>query len=132
MPRSVERTVLRVAIAFATVFPASRAFADSPASARSARPTYVRAFGTLGAGVGLRFNDPYRLQHQLGADAQGLSSTAPYFDLGIGATFGDPFGWQHGAVLRWDRSLSGVSQSVITPSYVLLRRWIAFEAWGRF
>jgi hypothetical protein len=139
MPRSIERRVVRAgvvaAIALATSIALGAAGADdgaSNATSASSRPTYVRAFGTVGGGIGLRFNNPYRLEHQLGDDARGLSSTAPYTDLGIGATFGDPFGWQHGATLRWDRALTGIPQSVVTPSYVLLRRWVAFEAWGRF
>jgi hypothetical protein len=92
---------------------------------------YVRTFATLGGGVGLRFNNPYRLSRQLGDDAKGLSSTAPYVDVGVGATFGNPFGWQHGAVLRYDHSLSGVTQHVVTPSYIGLRRFVQVEVWGR-
>ena len=120
--------VAAIALATSATFGAG----EESGAEKKSRPTYVRAFATVGGGIGLRFNNPYRLEHQLGDDARGLSSTAPYTDLGIGATFGDPFGWQHGATLRWDRAVTGVPQSVITPSYVLLRRWVAFEAWGRF
>jgi hypothetical protein len=95
------------------------------------RPTYFRAFVTAGGGVGLRFNNPYRLSRPLGDDAESLSRTAPYFSLGGGATFGDPFGLQHGATLRWDRSLEGVVQHVVTPSYLVLRRWVHVATWGR-
>ena len=60
-----------------------------------------------------------------------LSFTAPYGDLGLGATFGDAHGWQFGALLRYDRTLSGVTQHVITPSAVVLRRGISWEGYGR-
>jgi hypothetical protein len=127
----MERWVLRVGVVAAIALATSMTFGAGD-NASTSRPLYVRTFATVGSGIGLRFNNPYRLEHQLGDDARGLSTTAPYTDLGIGATFGDPFGWQHGATLRWDRAITGVAQSVITPSYVLLRRWVSFEAWGRF
>ena len=132
--RAIVAASIGIASSIVCALPARVAAGETgvPSSTPSARPLYVRTFATIGGGVGLRFNNPYRLEHQLGDSAEGLSSTAPYLDLGVGATFGDPYGWQHGATIRWDRAMTGVSQSVITPSYVLLRRWIAFEAWGRF
>jgi hypothetical protein len=114
--------------------PKTTAPPDAPKSAPEAASRssfYVRTFATLGSGIGLRFNNPYRLSRQLGDDAKGLSTTAPYVDLGLGATFGNPFGWQHGATLRYDHSLTGVTQHVITPSYIGLRRFVHFEVWGR-
>ncbi len=94
-------------------------------------PFYMRAFATLGSGIGIRFNNPYRLSRPIGDSAEGPSTTSPWLSLGLGATFGDPFGLQHGAVLRWDRTLSGVRQNVITPSYIALRRFVHFELHGR-
>ena len=151
MPRSTDRA--SSTLAFALLLGASRASGapldpataapdppktplpgDQPAKAvEPPRPSslYLRTFATLGGGVGLRFNNPYRLSRPLGSDANSLSSTAPYVDLGIGATFGNPFGWQHGAVLRYDHSLSGVTQHVLTPSYIGLRRFVHVELWGR-
>ncbi|GAC1367009.1 MAG: hypothetical protein NVSMB47_18230 [Polyangiales bacterium] len=120
------------ALVMLLVDPGAARAADEKLPPADERPLYVRAFATSGAGMGLRFNNPYRLSRQLGDDARGLSTTAPYLDLGVGATFGDPFGFQHGGTLRWDRALSGVGQQVVTPSYVGLRRWTAFEVWGRF
>ena len=95
------------------------------------RPLYFRAFAVAGAGVGLRFNNPYRLSRPIGERAESVSFTAPYGDVGLGATLGDAHGFQYGGLLRYDRSLQGVTQHVITPSFVLLRRGTSFEAYGR-
>jgi hypothetical protein len=86
---------------------------------------------TLGAGIGLRFNNPYRLATPLGSNAESISRTAAYSDVGAGIAFGEPDGITHGLVLRWDHALQGVSQDVLTPSYALGRRWLAWELWGR-
>ncbi len=93
-----------------------------------ARPLYVRAYTDAGAGVGFRFNNPYRLPTILGSDAESVSRTAPYTSLGVGALLGNPFGYQHGAQVRWDVALTGVAQHVITPSYVFARRAAHFGA----
>ncbi|GAC1353162.1 MAG: hypothetical protein NVS3B20_20000 [Polyangiales bacterium] len=95
------------------------------------RALYFRTFFVSGAGIGLRFNNPYRLSRPLGNRAESLSLTAPYADLGVGVSFGDPMGVQHGGLLRYDRSLQGVGQDVFTPSYVLLHRKTRLEGWGR-
>src|SRR5262249_5432204 len=80
---------------------------DSPSAAAPAReepfatkPGYLQVFGTVMGGTGLRFNNPYRLATPLGSDAESVSRTAAYVDLGLGATFGSPLGFQHGAALR--------------------------------
>lgn len=91
------------------------------------RPLFFRAFTDAGVGIGLRFNNPYRLATILGSNAESVSRTAPYSSLGAGILFGDPFGFQHGALLRWDAALSGVGQHVLTPSYVFARRG---TTWG--
>ena len=151
MPRSTDRVLSSLVLALLSCATRAHATPLDPAAvapdppktalpsdqpARAAEPPrassfYVRTFATLGGGVGLRFNNPYRLARPLGSDANSLSSTAPYIDLGVGATFGNPFGWQHGAVLRYDHSLSGVTQHVLTPSYIGLRRFVHVELWGR-
>lgn len=95
------------------------------------RATWFRVTGTLGAGLGLRFNNPYRLATPLGANAESLSRTAAYVDAGAGLSFGEPDGIAHGPVLRWDHAAQGVGQDVLTPSYALGKRWLAWEAWGR-
>jgi hypothetical protein len=84
---------------------------------------YFDLFATFMFGDGLRFNNPYRLAHELGGSAQSLSTTAPYFDLGFGATMGKPDGLQHGARLGLSLALGGVPQQVITPAYQAIMRF---------
>ncbi len=95
------------------------------------RGTYVHLFGGVALGRGIRFNNPYRLATVLGRDAESLSLTATYADLGFGATLGDPFGLQHGMMLRMSLALDGVAQEVLSPSYVALQRLEAFMLYGR-
>ncbi|HZF55684.1 MAG TPA: hypothetical protein VE093_44020 [Polyangiaceae bacterium] len=84
----------------------------------SERPSgYFRSVFTLAFGRGLRFNNPYRLQTQLGAEPESLSLTATYIDLGAAVAFGEPNGIQHGGALHLSAALSGVSQQVLIPSY---------------
>jgi hypothetical protein len=87
-------------------------------------------FGTAMVGDGLRFNNPFRLSHELGSNGESLSTTAPYLDLAVGATFGKARGVEHGARLAWSVSLVGVPQQVITPSYLALTRlsptWLVY------
>lgn len=93
------------------------------------RGRYLRTLTTIGGGRGVRFNNPYRLQTQLGATAQSLSLTAPYVDLGFGLDFGDPFGLQHGPSLHASFATEGVPQTSLSASYMLLHRgssaWLA-------
>jgi hypothetical protein len=95
------------------------------------KPGYLQLFGTVMGGTGLRFNNPYRLATPLGSDAESVSRTAAYVDLGLGATFGSPLGFQHGAALRFTTAVEGVGQSVLTPSYFGWRRLGRFAAYGR-
>lgn len=95
------------------------------------RPGYVQLFVTTFFGDGLRFNNPYRLSTPLGSDAESVSRTAPYIDVGLGATFGNPLGYQHGVALRTSAALHGVGQVVMTPSYLGYRRWSALALYGR-
>lgn len=112
-------------------------FASAPAAAAeedplATKPGYTQIFATAMAGTGLRFNNPYRLATPLGDDAESVSRTAAYVDIGIGMTiFGNPLGFQHGAVLRTTAAVEGVGQVVMTPSYFLWRRWRALAAFGR-
>lgn len=92
---------------------------------------YGQLFATALVGDGLRFNNPYRLSTPLGRDAESVSRTAAYVDLGIAATFESPLGLQHGGALRASFSLQGVRQAVLTPSYLGFRRWGAWAAHGR-
>ena len=92
---------------------------------------YVQLFFTSFFGDGLRFNNPYRLATPLGDDAESLSRTAPYVDIGLAATFGHPLGLQHGAALRTSVAAHGVGQVVMTPSYLAWRRWRSLAVYGR-
>lgn len=95
------------------------------------KPGYVQLFATALVGTGLRFNNPYRLATPLGDDAESLSRTATYVDIGIAATFGNPLGLQHGMALRTSGAIEGVGQLVMTPSYFAWRRWRSLAAFGR-
>jgi hypothetical protein len=95
------------------------------------KPGYVQLFATTFVGEGLRFNNPYRLATPLGDGAESLSLTAPYVDIGLAATFGNPLGLQHGAALRTTAALQGVGQVVMTPSYLAWRRWRSLALYGR-
>lgn len=80
---------------------------------------YRHVFAAAGVGRGLRLNNPYRLRTPLGDDAESLSLTATYFDLGLGASFGNPRGWRHGMVAHLSVALEGVPQEVASLSYLL-------------
>lgn len=95
------------------------------------KPGYVQMFATTFVGEGLRFNNPYRLETPLGKDAESVSLTAPYVDIGLAATFGNPLGLQHGGTLRTTAALEGVGQIVMTPSYLAWRRWRSLALYGR-
>ena len=52
--------------------------------------TSAYVFATGYVGDGLRFNNPYRLATILGSQAQSLSRTATYADLGAAVVLGHP------------------------------------------
>lgn len=109
---------------------ASPALADEDSWTRHARPPFVVQATAL-VGDGLRFDNPYRLSTVLGSDAQSVSRTAGYVDFGLDAAFGDPRSFQHGLAVRTSIAVEGVGQVVLTPSYLLYRRFHAFGFWGR-
>ncbi len=82
---------------------------------------YVHGFASVGYGRGIRFNNPYRLQTELGAGASSLSLTAGYWDFGLGATLGRPNGFQHGLVTHLSVAANGVAQEVVSVSYLIER-----------
>ncbi len=92
----------------------------STVSARA--DAYWHWISTLSFGRGLRLNNPYRLSTPLGS-SKTLAISAPYFDLGLGGLLGDPDGLQQGGVVRLSVAASGVSQEVVTPSYLGLYRF---------
>ena len=95
------------------------------------RGMYTRLLFTLAGGRGFRFNNPYRLRSQLGATEQSVSLTAPYVDLAVSMTFGNPFGLQHGGSLRMSIASEGVPQQAIGVSYIMLYRQQAWLGYGR-
>lgn len=92
---------------------------------------YAQLFVTAMGGTGLRFNNPYRLATPLGSDAESVSRTAGYVDIGVAGTLGNPLGLQQGVALRSTVAVEGVGQVVMTPSYFAWRRWRALAAFGR-
>jgi hypothetical protein len=88
-------------------------------------------FATAFVGDGLRFNNPYRLSTVLGSQAQSLSRTAAYTDVGITMALGDPAALAHGIALRVSAAVEGVPQAVMTPAYLALRRWGPWGAYAR-
>lgn len=95
------------------------------------KPGYAQLQGRALVGTGLRFNNPYRLATPLGSTAESVSRAPFYLDLGVAALLGAPRGFQHGLDLGLATSLEGVRQSVLTPSYLLYRRWHALAAAAR-
>ena len=82
-------------------------------------------------GDGLRFNDPYRLSTVLGSSAEEVSRTASYVDLAATITLGDPRKLQPGFSLHVSLALEGVQQTVVSPSFVLYRRFRDVAAYAR-
>jgi hypothetical protein len=95
------------------------------------KPGYTQIFATVMGGTGLRFNNPYRLPSALGDDAESVSRTAAFVDIGLAMTFNNPLGFQHGASLRTTAAIEGVGQVVMTPSYFGWRRRGPLAAFGR-
>lgn len=123
--------------AFARVLPLSASLA-MPAGAAAdealapvRKPVLVDVLATGFVGDGLRFDNPYRLATVLGSSAQSLSRTAGYADVGGAVVVGDPTRAANGVALRVSIALEGVSQSVLTPSYLLLHRAGAWGAYAR-
>jgi hypothetical protein len=112
----------------------------SPARAESEKETFEPAphhglpltiHAAAFFGDGLRFNDPYRLATVLGSSAESVSRTAAYVDLAATITLGDPRRFQSGFSLHVTMALEGVQQTVVTPSFVLYRRFRDFAAYAR-
>ena len=78
-------------------------------------------------GRGLRFNNPFRLERQLGDTEKSLSATAVYHDVGLAFAIGDADLVQHGASLRLSIGLDGVPQQAFSLSY--LATWQPDPAW---
>ena len=70
----------------------------------------------------MRFNNPYRLQTELGNNAESLSLSATYTDLQLGAVVDGGVADRAGIGVHGSIALDGVPQEVISPSYVLFVR----------
>lgn len=118
--------------ALAALFVATAAQAEEqpPPFVKARRPPFAVEVTAL-FGDGLRFNNPYRLATVLGSDAESVSRTAAYVDLGAAALFGDPRGFLHGLTVRTSIAVEGISQVVLTPSYEIFRRFGPTAAWAR-
>lgn len=133
------RAAARLLFALSLFASPAAAQGEAPAAAErvtgvdpfATKPGYAQIFATTFVGTGLRFNNPYRLATPLGDDAESVSRTASYVDLGLGATFGAPLGLQHGVALRTSAAVEGVGQVVLTPAYLGYRRWRSLAAYGR-
>jgi hypothetical protein len=123
------RLVLRAAASLLCVTASASAAADEAGFARALSPLDV--VGTAFVGDGLRFNNPYRLATVLGSNAQSLSRTAGYVDVGGALLAGTPAHLAQGLALRVSVALEGVAQSVLTPSYLILRRAGPWGAYAR-
>jgi len=109
---------------------------DAPPAEPSHAPTtrksgWVDLFFTTDLGDGLRFENPYRLATVLGANAESLSRTAAYADVGVAMAFGDPATLAHGVALRTTVALEGVEQAIFTPTYLALHRSGPWGFYGR-
>lgn len=98
----------------------TRPVPERTAANLEAAASYYRLFGGLALGRGIRFNNPYRLQTELGDGAESLSLTATYADAWAGAALGSPDGFQQGAVLHGSKATDGITQEVLTPGYIAL------------
>lgn len=101
-----------------------RGFASPPGPVR-------HWLGSAAFGTGLRFNNPYRLSRELGDDAESMSLTSGYFDLGAAYAWGAANGLSHGASLRMSFALSGVGQTALTPTYFAAYRRPTTMLFGR-
>jgi hypothetical protein len=118
-------------LALALLSAASAARADDESPPLRTKPGYLQLFATSLVGDGLRFNNPYRLATPLGSSGQTISRTNAYVDLGLGATLGNPLGLQHGLALRMSLAVQGIAETVMTPSYLLYRRYRDWALIGR-
>ena len=103
-------------------------------SDRTTRAAYLHWFGALVLGRGLRLNNPYRLERQLGDSGESLSLSATYLDASLGATLGGFAPVRYGFVVHLSEALEGVAQDVVTPGAIALwrpgPRWLGYGRLG--
>jgi hypothetical protein len=118
-------------IGVVALLPASARAAEGAPSPDLRKPGWIDVLATAFVGDGLRFNNPYRLSTVLGTQAQSLSRTAAYTDVGAAALIGDPLFLAHGLALRVSLAMEGVPQAVTTMAYEVMRRWGPWGAYAR-
>lgn len=111
--------------------PAAAWGAEDGRSPQATKFGWVDVLATAYVGDGLRFNNPYRLSTVLGSQAESLSRTSAYADVGVAALLGNPGFLAHGLALRVSGALEGVPQAVLTPSYMALHRRGPWALYGR-
>lgn len=125
------RALAALVTSLALSLPGAALAADESYAPTDRKGGWFDLFGTAFVGDGLRFNNPYRLATVLGSQAQSLSRTAAYTDLGGAILIGNPAFLAHGLVLRASIALEGVPQSVLAPSYLVLHRLGPWAVYGR-
>jgi hypothetical protein len=135
-PRRRLAAALSPACALLALLGPAAARADEPAAAPAAEAKATeelralsrrientgRLLGSLEFGRGFRFNNPYRLATELGKDAQSVSLTAAYADLGAAFVYGPPNGLQHGVAMHGSFSMMGIFEFDLNVSYQLAYR----------
>jgi hypothetical protein len=94
-----------------------------PARTPRASDGYQHWLGGVFLGKGVRWNNPYRLRRVLGDDPRSLSLGATYLDLHLGRTFSAPDSFEHGLAVHLSIATDGIRQEVVTPSYLLVKRF---------
>jgi len=133
-----ERAARGLAMSCMLAAPAAGADAEDPFAAGAAAPVaaplppkartprdsngYEHWLGGVYLGRGLRFNNPYRLQTELGDGPESLSLSATYLDVHLGRTFSAPDDFEHGMAVHFSIATDGIRQEVVTPSYLLVKR----------
>jgi hypothetical protein len=125
----------RVSLILALLWPLSASAQElgreGPIPAPHGNIPYLRLLGTALAGTGLRLNNPYRLATPLGEDAESVSRTAAYVDLGATMLVGHPSLLQHGPGLRLSIAIEGIGQQVLAPSYLVCKEWRSLQPCAR-
>lgn len=131
---AARAVVVRLTVAVSLCGSAHASAADAEVDVKSAlapaQGPHVHALGSASVGRGLRFNNPYRLATPLGDDAESLSLSATYLDVGLMVTTGSSL--EHGGAVHLAVAIDGIPQEVFTPGYVaLLRLSPRWMTWGR-
>jgi hypothetical protein len=123
--------VRAVLVVLGAVLLASAAYADEQPEPAPKHGLPLTIHAAAFFGDGLRFNDPFRLATVLGSSAEQVSRTPSYVDLAASITLGDPRKFQPGFSLHVSLGLEGVQQTVVSPSFVLYRRFRDVAAYAR-